>query len=239
MTTSTVIAIVMTLEPPVSTTNWIASGMDLTEVPSNIPSNTTVLDLSNNNITVLKADSFNNLTDLRELRLSHNHLRDIQNGSFNGLVNLQILSLSFNCLTLLKPGTFSGLTSLQRLLIDHNPVPSVDPALFEGLPRPLEISVDGNPLECDTVLHKLQDDVNDKSIRLYQHGRSFNVLVDDHCGSGKRGKRDTLDCKFIITVLQRSGDEGNVFNRVSLPVILFFWQEQGDPCVGSKPRSPV
>ena len=219
MLTSTVIAIVMTLEPHVSGTTWIASGMDLTEVPSNIPSNTTVLDLSHNNITVLKADSFNNLTDLRELRLSYNRLRDVQNGSLNGLVNLRILSLSFNCLTLLKPETFLGLTSLQRLLIDHNPVPSIDPALFDGLPRPLEISVEGNPLVCDTVLHQLQDEVNDKSIRLYQQGRSFNMLVDDHCGSGER---DTLDCKFLMTVLQRSGDEGNVFNRVCLPVILLF-----------------
>ena len=196
MITSTVIAIVMTLEPHVSSTTWIASEMDLAEVPSNIPSNTTVLDLSHNNITVLKADSFNNLTDLRELRLSHNHLREIQNGSLNGLVNLRILSLSFNCLTLLKPGTFSRLTSLKRLLIDHNPVPSIDPALFDGLPRPLEISVEGNPLECNTVLYQLQDEVNDKSIRLYHQVRSFNVLVDDHCGSGKR---DTLDCKFLIT----------------------------------------
>ena len=160
MITSTVIMIVMTLEPHVSSTSWIASGMDLTEVPSNIPSNTTVLDLSHNNITVLKVDSFHNLTDLRELHLSYNHLRDIQNGSLNGLVNLQILSLSFNCLMLLKPGTFPGLTLLKRLLIDHNPVPSIDPALFEGLPWPLEISMEGNPLECDTVLHQLQDEVN-------------------------------------------------------------------------------
>ena len=121
MITSTVIAIVMTLEPHVSSTTWIASEMDLTEVPSNIPSNTTVLDLSHNNITVLKADSFNNLTDLREIRPTYNHLRDIQNGSFNGLLNLRILSVSFNCLTLLKPGTFLGLTSLKRLLLDHNP----------------------------------------------------------------------------------------------------------------------
>ena len=96
---------------------------------------------------------------------------------------------------LLKPGTFPGLTLLKRLLIDHNPVPSIDPALFEGLPWPLEISVEGNPLECDTVLHQLQDEVNDKSIRLYHQGRSFNMLVDDHCGSGER---DTLDCKFLI-----------------------------------------
>ena len=201
MITSVVIAIVITSAPAhISSTTWISSGMDLSEVPDNIPSNTTILDLTHNNITVLKADSFSNLTDLRELRLSHNNIRDVQNGSFNGLGNLEILSLSSNCLTQLKPETFSGLTSLRRLLLDDNLLSSIDPTLFEGLRRPLEISVEGNPLRCNAELHQLQHEINDKRIKLYQRGQIFNVLVDDYCGPGET---DTLDCKFLIRLFPK------------------------------------
>ena len=201
MITSAVITIVITSAPPhVSGTTWIASGMDLNDVPDNIPPNITVLDLTHNNITVLKTDSFSNLTHLRELRLSHNNLRDIQNGSFNGLVNMEILSLSSNCLTQLKPETFSGLTSIKRLLLDDNRLPSIDPALFEGLPRPLEISVEGNPLLCNTELHRLQRQINDKRIKLYKRGQIFNVLLDEYCGFGET---ETLDCKFLIRVFHK------------------------------------
>ena len=56
---------------------------NITEVPPDIPDNTTTLYLGFNNITKLKRNDFVHLTMLKELFLQGNGLREIENGSFN------------------------------------------------------------------------------------------------------------------------------------------------------------
>ena len=72
---------------------------DLTKVPSSMPTETTELDLSHNNIQELNADDFNNCYNLSSLDISHNNLRyrtTLKNNPFKSLVNLKSIRLQGN-----------------------------------------------------------------------------------------------------------------------------------------------
>ena len=74
------------------------SGLQLTEIPSDIPHKTLYLDLSENHITTIQPYAFRNLTYLRSLTLENNKLSQgsITNASFSGLPMLDQLDLSSN-----------------------------------------------------------------------------------------------------------------------------------------------
>ncbi|XP_062573491.1 slit homolog 1 protein-like [Saccostrea cucullata] len=63
----------------------------LTEVPTNIPSDTCGLWLDGNEISNIKTNAFNFLSNLQTLDLSGNQITTIQNNSFASLRNLRKL----------------------------------------------------------------------------------------------------------------------------------------------------
>lgn len=67
----------------------------LTRVPPGIPANTRHLNLMENAIEAVQADSFRHLHHLEVLQLGRNAIRQIEVGAFNGLTSLNTLS----CLT--------------------------------------------------------------------------------------------------------------------------------------------
>ena len=150
--------------PCVSATTFRRTRTDLTEVPTNIPDTTTVLDLSHNDIIRLKNNDFVNLALLEELYLKGNCLREIEHGAFRGLGNLVLLALDDNCLEQLRYGIFSGLDSLKRLYLTANKLTSIDNEPFVGLPRPLEIGIWENDLTCNDGLRQIQDEIDSGTI---------------------------------------------------------------------------
>ncbi|ALC39622.1 rk [Drosophila busckii] len=89
-------------------------------VPVNLPSETLVLDLGNNNLTKLEANSFFMVPNLEELTLSDNSIINMDPYAFYGLAKLKRLSLQ-NCgLKSLAAHSFQGLTQLLSLQLNGN-----------------------------------------------------------------------------------------------------------------------
>ena len=72
------------------------SGQNLIDVPNNIDKDTTILDLSNNEITSLFNESFESLPMLERLNLRNNTIRDVDMDTFSKLKHLHGLDMSYN-----------------------------------------------------------------------------------------------------------------------------------------------
>ena len=107
----------------------------LTEVPENIPSNCTMVDLSRNRITRLASGVFRNLTLCTEMDLEHNQISVIDDNAFQGLSSLHTLFLSQNNLSAIPTNVelFSGLINLQSLHLGWNKVSALSADQFAGL----------------------------------------------------------------------------------------------------------
>ena len=82
----------------------------LTKVPSGLSSDTTTLELTNNLLSFLDANSFRNYTNLRKLYVSHNRLEEIRDGTFDHQTQLVVLTLSYNKIRQL-PASFGPSTA--------------------------------------------------------------------------------------------------------------------------------
>ena len=72
------------------------SGERLTEVPDNIPDDTTRVQLAFNHIQIVRQHAFSHLSLCVQLILRENIIYDIQRDAFYGLESLEILILSYN-----------------------------------------------------------------------------------------------------------------------------------------------
>ena len=95
----------------------------LTDVPSDIPDDATLVHLEWNSITSLESGDFSNLHECSVLLLHANSISSIDSGSFQGLNGLLELDLSDNSLSNLEEGTFVGLDSIEELLLYFNRTP--------------------------------------------------------------------------------------------------------------------
>ncbi|XP_069140321.1 toll-like receptor 3 [Argopecten irradians] len=100
----------------------ICSGCGLLAVPKNLPTNTTVLDLSNNKFTSLERGSFPDLPLLKILYLQRNKLVRITSGSFDNVSNIQEFYLTDNKLEQfsMDMNVFEILKKLKTLKIQRN-----------------------------------------------------------------------------------------------------------------------
>ena len=74
-------------------TDLIQNHAGLTTIPDGLSEILRYLDLSFNNISVIPADSFTNLTRCRSLFISYNRIHTIEANAFRGLKKLQYLHL--------------------------------------------------------------------------------------------------------------------------------------------------
>ena len=122
---------------------WICSHLKFNKVPTVFPkynasSKLCLLDLSWNNLKVIKNSSFQNLMDLRWLSLDQNNISFIETNAFAGLSNLYYLNLSTNMLIHPKgfaKGVFNPLRNLEYLNLKNNPIKSYNG--LDGLLKPL------------------------------------------------------------------------------------------------------
>lgn len=92
--------------------------------------NVTHLDISCNQINVLKEDTMAILSNLVYFNASSNPIKEMTNKTFVNQVNLQHLYLSRSNLSVIKPGTFSTLNKLESLDLSRCGLKEVQPGTF-------------------------------------------------------------------------------------------------------------
>ncbi|XP_069692856.1 slit homolog 2 protein-like [Periplaneta americana] len=90
------------------------------------------LDMSRNEIKILKEDMFQGLNSLRVLILSENKLKSIHLGTFRHLNSLRLLKLSNNFINNLQSGIFRELSQLETLDLNNNNIQSIEGHVFGG-----------------------------------------------------------------------------------------------------------
>ncbi|XP_051890249.1 leucine-rich repeat-containing protein 4-like [Pristis pectinata] len=113
----------------------------LKEVPQGIPSNTRYLNLMENNIQLIKADTFRHLYHMEVLQLGRNSIRQIEVGAFNGLTSLNTLELFENRLTVIPSGAFESFSKLRELWLRNNPIESIPSYAFNRVPSLLRLDL--------------------------------------------------------------------------------------------------
>ncbi|XP_006033665.1 leucine-rich repeat-containing protein 4, partial [Alligator sinensis] len=113
----------------------------LAEVPQGIPSNTRYLNLMENNIQMIQADTFRHLHHLEVLQLGRNAIRQIEVGAFNGLASLNTLELFDNWLTVIPSGAFEYLSKLRELWLRNNPIESIPSYAFNRVPSLMRLDL--------------------------------------------------------------------------------------------------
>ncbi|XP_064612580.1 toll-like receptor 13 [Liolophura sinensis] len=125
----------------------------LRKVPTNIPSTTESLDLSDNLLKTIPNDSFIKLNALTSLDLSGNRLERLEPSAFRGLSRLSTLRLSENNLLLTYEaypvGVFRPLQKLEALALEKNlrnpysELGEYPEQIFSGLSSLKELRIDG------------------------------------------------------------------------------------------------
>uniref|UniRef100_A0A8V0YGQ0 Leucine rich repeats and transmembrane domains 2 n=1 Tax=Gallus gallus TaxID=9031 RepID=A0A8V0YGQ0_CHICK len=152
------------------------SGLGLSSIPSDIPTNTRTFLFLNNKLSILPGPVFSNLSALQRLDLSNNFLDQLPQNIFSDLGNLtelqlrnnsiraldkdllqhtallRQLDLSINGLAQIPSGIFDDLPALRSLSLRSNRLQSLDRVTFEPLTSLQQLQVGDNPWECDCNL---------------------------------------------------------------------------------------
>ncbi|XP_044584733.1 leucine-rich repeat-containing G-protein coupled receptor 5-like [Cotesia glomerata] len=103
------------------------------------------LSLSQNMITSVQRDSFDDCRALKSLNLAHNRISSIPFGTFDGLSELRDLSLSYNQLTSLPD--FRNVRVLTSLSLDHNLIEYIPSGAFCDLGELKWLSLGNNRIK--------------------------------------------------------------------------------------------
>ncbi|KAK7121506.1 hypothetical protein R3I93_022557 [Phoxinus phoxinus] len=124
--------------------NQLAS---LNSILDQLPFNTSYLNLSKNNFTIVEPGSFSNLSILQHLDLSRNLLSTINPGSFSNFSGMVHLDLSRNLLSTVSPSSFSQLNNLEFLDLSENVLVRLPVSLFSDLGSLTELVLRDNRLK--------------------------------------------------------------------------------------------
>ncbi|XP_070559714.1 chondroadherin-like protein [Ptychodera flava] len=165
----------------------------LTAIPEDIPSTTTILDLSDNNLDAIPSRAFQELSSLLTLHLSYNNIQDLANDTFKGLQNLSALQLRGNKLSKLPEDVFRDLMNLRTLQLKKNTLTSLPPVAGMVMLKTLNLAKNNiSTLDSFPHLPNLSDlDLSQNSITLLSNDTfwgipnvtnlffSNNELIDD------------------------------------------------------------
>lgn len=159
-------------------------------------------DLSHNYLRVLSKTTFRDLASLEVLRLFGNFIGFIEKSTFASLVRLQSLDLTQNNLTRFRTDSFRGLASLQHLYLQRNPLQELEPKLFSEMTnlKTLQLGICGRIGE----VRRLEGNHFTKLARLQVFNFSFCKMVDIH-----------MDAFKGLTSLQRLSLRGNRLARIN------------------------
>ena len=100
------------------TANCLRTG--LRDIPQTFPMDTIVIDLTYNQITELREDSFQSLPNVESLRMSGNGISYVEDRAFGHTPMLMSLDLSMNPITLIHDRAFEGLMKVRTITLTHN-----------------------------------------------------------------------------------------------------------------------
>ena len=106
------------------------TGCGLTQVPTDIPAETTWVRLDNNEISVIPPAAFSNLTRCTILWLSGNKLINISAAVFDNLSQLIVLNLENNEIRNIQSGAFAKLTAMRVLNLQGNALTTLERDVF-------------------------------------------------------------------------------------------------------------
>lgn len=107
--------------------------MGFFKVPSYIPTNALVLDISFNAFSQIKIGDFKDLSSLIYLNITTNKISWIEDGALDSLSNLTHLNLASNKLNRISSGVLYGLTNLLELRLDGNNIEDIEESAFINL----------------------------------------------------------------------------------------------------------
>eukprot|EP00042_Codosiga_hollandica_P057767 m.860187 g.860187 ORF g.860187 m.860187 type:complete len:784 (+) comp59674_c0_seq21:2928-5279(+) len=122
--------------------------MNLSSIPSCIPSNASHILLSQNVFTVLNSATMGNTTFINctTLQLTLNPITMISPGAFALWPKLGSLYIGLSLLTTITSSMFEGLTQLTNLVLDWSPIATLMPQAFSSLPLLSSVSLKGSRL---------------------------------------------------------------------------------------------
>ncbi|KAJ8021893.1 Leucine-rich repeat and fibronectin type-III domain-containing protein 5 [Holothuria leucospilota] len=103
-----------------------------------------VLDVSQNNISVIQPGAFVGMVSLDKLHLNSNSLEIINFTTFAGAEKIRYLNLARNKIYAIEPGSFAGLRRLMLLNLNINKLTSIPADVFDSLPHLGQLCLDGN-----------------------------------------------------------------------------------------------
>ena len=126
------------------------SDCGLTEIPEDIPEDSTFVDLGSNSLVSLDNDTFPSLPNCVRLFLEKNMISEIEAGAFSDITNLESLSLDENKMAAIRGHMWEGLTKLTGLYLDSNEIGRLSRASFSIRSQDEDVS---SPLtSCKTLI---------------------------------------------------------------------------------------
>ncbi|XP_040920335.1 leucine-rich repeat transmembrane protein FLRT2 [Toxotes jaculatrix] len=125
-------------------------GNQLDEFPVNLPKNTRVLHLQENNIQTISKAALAQLTQLEELHLDDNSISTVgvEEGAFREAVSLKLLFLTKNHLSSVPIGLPED---LKELRLDENRIAVIAEEAFQNVTRLQRLLLDGNLLTDEGI----------------------------------------------------------------------------------------
>jgi len=120
--------------------------LGLTQVPTDIPSDTVELRLENNQITEIGPHAFQTASQLKRIDLSRNKLRNVSAQAFASNKKLTALILFDNELLTLPSLTLAGLSDLNMILLNKNNISCLSVDVFKHQNKLLLLSLYDNNL---------------------------------------------------------------------------------------------
>lgn len=124
----------------------VCDGKTITDVPKQIPADTSLLQIHSTSVTVLNERSLAGLDLMLRFSLTHSLLHTVHPEAFRLTPRLKSVKLSSNHLSTLPPRVFSPLTQLTQLQLGMNRLETIAPEMFKGLSNLLEIDLSWNRL---------------------------------------------------------------------------------------------
>ncbi|XP_035690066.1 uncharacterized protein LOC118425365 [Branchiostoma floridae] len=109
--------------------------MDLTNIPQDLPTSISRLNLYSNKITTLNGSELARYGDLTQLEINANQINVIQTSALSNVPKLTKLSISSNQIRNIQPGAFSNVPKLTELYLKSNLIIILHPGVFSNVPN--------------------------------------------------------------------------------------------------------
>lgn len=121
----------------------ICLNANLSVVPPNLEAGTQVLDLTGNNLSIIKHEEFSSagLVNLQKVYISKCRLKNLERYAFRNLINLVELDLSYNILTAVPSHTFDSIPELRELKLNGNPIQKITNDAFRNIPQLIRLEM--------------------------------------------------------------------------------------------------